>query len=597
MSSHDLENDGNADSLDTAISTGDGSPVDQPSQDEKKTRIRKKRIRKFFRPPRGSSRWLRTLPYVVVVVVVIGIVVGAAYGWQYTNSPSFCGTTCHTMPPEYAAYQISPHSQVRCVECHIGRDFIGSQVWRKAGHLHFLVLTAFKSFEYPIYAKGMRPAPQICEKCHSPAKFSDDSLRVRQHFVEDESNTTYSIYLIVKTGGGSKREGLGRGIHWHIENKVQFASTDALDQKIPYVRVTNGDGTVEEYVDVESTFDVASVDPVGLKTMDCISCHNRITHTVPSPDQSVDSAMARGVISSDIPYIRRQGAGVLNRTYRSQEEAFAEIANLDSYYRNFYPEFYATGAAKVADAITELQRAYSVSVFEDQEIDWNTHPNNVGHVNSPGCFRCHDGKHLNANKEAIRLECNLCHSVPVEAGAEDFVTDIEISRGPEPDSHRSANWISLHNQVFDSTCANCHTTEDAGGTSNKSFCSNSACHGVVFTYAGFDAPALREILKQQLPGPVTPLPNATDNPTYNSFVGPLLVAKCGTCHGSTASAGLDLTTYTGTMKGANDGPVVLAGDSANSKLVQVQSGQHFANVSAEELGTVKRWIDAGAPEK
>ena len=182
---------------------------------------------------------------------------------------------------------------------------------------------------------------------------------------------------------------------------------------------------------------------------------------------------------------------------------------------------------------------------------------------------------------------------------DDFVTNIEISRGPEPDSHRNANWISLHNQIFDQTCANCHTTADAGGTSNTSFCSNRSCHGTVYEFAGFDAPALREILKQQLPAPapVAPVPNAAGNPTYDSFAGPLFNAQCGTCHGSTGSAGLDLTTYAGVMKGGNNGPVILAGDSANSTLVIVQSGEHFAKFSGEELETIGRWIDAGAPEK
>ena len=603
MSSHDLEPDESADPSETpvpaAVLAADESSVGEPSQKKKKPRVREKRIRRFFRPPHGSSLWLRILPYGVIVVVLAGVVVGAAYGWQYTNSPPFCGKTCHTMPPEYAAYQLSPHSQVKCVECHIGRDFILSQLWRKAGHLHFVFLTAFKSYEYPIYAKGMRPAPQICEKCHSPAKFSDDSLRTKTHYTAGELSKPYSIYLMMKTGGGTAREGLGFGIHWHIENKVQFQSTDTLDQTIPYIRVTNADGTIAEYVDVTANVDTSSIDPASLKRMDCITCHNRITHTVPFPDQSVDSALARGVISSDIPYIRREAVGVLNRQYFNQEEAFAQIAKLEIYYKDFYPEFYATGVSKIGEAITEIQRIFSVSVFEDQEIDWNTHPNNVGHSNFPGCFRCHDGKHMNAKNEAIRLECNLCHSVPVQSGTEDLVTDIEISHGPEPGSHRNANWIALHNQAFDSTCANCHSTEDAGGTSNKSFCSNAVCHGTVFTYAGFDAPALREILKQQLPAPapVTSPPNGAADPTYDSFAGPLFSAKCGTCHSSNASAGLDLTTFAGTMKGSINGPIIVAGDSAQSKLVEVQSGKHFANVSADELATIKQWIDAGAPEK
>lgn len=556
------------------------------------------KIRNFFFPPPGSPRWVLILPYAILGVLTVSLLVSGAYAWDYTNSPAFCGTTCHTMPPEYAAYQLSPHSRVACVECHIGREFVGNQIFRKAGDVRHVIAVTFNTYEFPIRAKSMRPAPQICEKCHSPEKFSDDSLRVRDHFSADLQNTPYSIYLILKTGGGSKRVGLGRGIHWHIENQVQFLSTDQLDQNIPYIRVTNDDGSVDEFVDIESDFDPSSVSEADLKIMDCITCHNRISHTIPYPEQSVNTALARGVIDAGIPDIRRMGAEILSLEYANQEQALAAIAELENYYETTFPDFYSTGQQKVADAITELQNIYRNSVFEAQEVNWETHPNNIGHNTSPGCFRCHGGKHLNKNNEAIRLECNLCHSIPVVAGAEDFVADIQVSRGPEPESHLNPNWISLHNQVFDPTCESCHTTDDPGGTSNTSFCSNSACHGNVYTYAGFDAPALREILKDQLPPPpVEAIPSDTENPTFDSYVGPLFAAKCTVCHGSSSpQKGLDLSTYASAMKGGESGPAIVAGDNAGSLLVQVQSGQHFSTFSAEELGVIKTWIDAGAPE-
>ena len=555
------------------------------------------KLRSFFFPPQGSPRWMLILPYAILGVLTISMLVGGAYVWDYTNSPPFCGETCHTMPPEYAAYQLSPHSRVACVECHIGREFIGNQIFRKAGDVKHVIAVTFNTYEYPIRAKGMRPAPEICEKCHSPEKFSDDSLRVKERYTPDGQNTPYSIYLVLKTGGGSKRVGLGRGIHWHIENEVQFLSTDELDQNIPYIRVTNDDGSIDEYVDIESGFNTASVNEEDLKTMDCISCHNRISHTIPFPEQSMDNALSRGVIAADIPDIRRIGAEILSQEYANQEQALDAIANLESYYETTFPDFYATNQQKVTEAITEIQNIYTLSVFKDQEINWATHPNNVGHEDSPGCFRCHDGKHLNENDEAIRLECNLCHSIPVVAGTEDFVADIEISRGPEPESHINPNWIALHRDVFDTTCSNCHTVEDPGGTSNTSFCSNSACHGSVYTYAGFDAPALREILQGQLPPPPAEAASIdAENPTFDSYAGPLFAAKCAVCHGTTASASLNLSTYTDAMKGGEDGPVILAGDSAGSILVKVQSGSHFATFSADELEIIKTWIDAGAPE-
>ena len=557
-------------------------------------------LRKFFFPPHGSPRWIMILPYAVLGVLTISLLVGGAYAWDYTNSSSFCGTSCHTMPPEYAAYQVSPHARIACVECHIGREFIGNQIFRKAGDVKHIVAMTFQTYEYPIRVKSMRPARETCEKCHSPEKFSDDSLRSISHFKNDEDNTPYSIYLVLKTGGGAKREGLGRGIHWHVQNKVYYYPTGSEEQKIPFVRVINDDGSESDYVDIESDFDVTKVDASQLKEMDCITCHNRITHRIYTPEESLDRALSLGQISQDIPDIREKGVEVLSGDYATQAEAQTEIAKLESYYEGNHPEFYELNSGKVAEAVKVLQQVYADSVFIEQKVDWDSHPTNVGHIDSPGCFRCHDGKHLNDQQQAIRLECNVCHSIPVVAEAEDFLTRIEISRGPEPESHLNPNWISLHNEAFGPSCAACHTMDDPGGTSNTSFCSNSACHGNVYTFAGFDAPKLREILKEQLPTPepTAELPTSEGTPTFENYVGPLFATKCTGCHGDLATAGLNMLTYSDLMKGSTNGPVIIPGDSANSVLFQIQSaGGHFANLTPEELEIIKQWIEAGAPEK
>ncbi len=58
--------------------------------------------------------------------------------WEYSNTAGFCGTTCHTMPPEYNTYLVSPHARVPCVDCHIGRDWIAKQAIRKSGHMELI---------------------------------------------------------------------------------------------------------------------------------------------------------------------------------------------------------------------------------------------------------------------------------------------------------------------------------------------------------------------------------------------------------------------------------------------------------------------------
>jgi nitrate/TMAO reductase-like tetraheme cytochrome c subunit len=555
------------------------------------------KVHDFFFPPAGASRATRLLPYGLLGLLTLLVLIGGAYGWDYTNSPRFCGETCHTMPPEYTAYQVSPHARITCTECHIGRDFIATQITRKAGDLRHVVFTIFKKYEFPITADDMRPARETCEKCHSPTKFSDDSLQDMKEYKSDVPNTPQDIYLILKTGGGTKREGAGKGIHWHIENRILYYAPDRARQEIPYVRVFNDDGSVTEYVDVESGFSPATIQESDLEEMDCITCHNRITHLVEQPEVAVDNAISHNLIDASIPSIRTKAVEALRASYTSQPEAMKGIEGIENYYSTYYADYYAENEVKITAAIKVVQDIYNQLVYLEQKSDWNTHPNNVGHLYSPGCFRCHDGKHLDANNQAIRLECNLCHSIPVVAGNQDFIANIEISRGPEPETHRSPNWIVMHRQVFDSSCSNCHNTKNPGGTDNTSFCSNSACHGSAWTYAGFDAPKLREIIQAQLPTPA-PEPALGEGPlTFADTIGPLFKSRCTSCHGTNGVQGLDLTTLEGVLKGGQSGAAIVPGDPDASLLIQKQSGEtpHFSQLNASELELVKKWIEAGAP--
>lgn len=557
----------------------------------------KSRIRNFFFPPPGSSRWVRILPYATLGLLTLGLLVGSAYAWDYTNSPEFCGEVCHTMPPEFSAYLVSPHARIDCVECHIGRGFIATRITRKAGDIKHIVSLAFQSYEFPIRADDLRPARETCERCHYPEKFSDDSLREIRRFENDRNNTAISTYLTLKTGGGSKREGLGRGIHWHVENQVYYLASDDAEQQIPYVRVVEEGRAIAEFIEIDSNIDPNSIDETELKLMDCISCHNRITHLILQPEEAVDQLMMREIISSTIPEIRLKATEVLRAQYESKPQALSGIAGLKGYYESVYPDFTERNEDLIDKAVDALQEYYDKSVFPEQKADWNTHPDNIGHEDSPGCFRCHDGKHLNEKQEAIRLECNLCHSIPVVADPSVFVAEIEISRGPEPSSHLNPNWITLHRDVFDSTCVNCHTIEEPGGVSNQSFCSNSSCHGSVFEYAGFDAPALREILLQQLPEP-EPIAQPDGPLTFKDTLGLIFTQRCGACHGEQVLQGLDLTTYQSTLAGGFSGAAIVPGEPAASLVVIKLSSEqpHFAQLTTAELNLLIEWILAGAPE-
>lgn len=550
-------------------------------------------VRSFFLPPAEAKTFTRLLPIFAVVLLMLTLFAGSTYAWEESNSSVFCGTACHTMPPEYVTYQHSPHTNVACEDCHMGRDRLPVMIGRKIRY-SWQTGTAmlFNTYEYPIRAKNMAPARDACENCHKPEKFSTDTLVENRHFAEDEKNSQTSTFLVVKTGGGSSRQGLGNGIHWHIENPVLFYASDAQQQEIPYVVVQQPDGSQVSYVDVEADFDPASVDPAQLVQMDCITCHNRTAHLVDSPSDLMDDLLERGLVSNELAFIKKRGVEVLSADYTDPASAAQAIDAL----AGEYPD-----QAELAGAAVEaIQAAWQQANFPDQEVDWRTHANNLAHKDSPGCLRCHDGKHLSEAGEAVRLECNLCHSVPVVSGPRQITANLELSKGFEPDSHKHPNWISLHNQVFDDSCAGCHSVEDAGGSSNTSFCSNSACHGATWEFAGFDAPGLRVILIAQAEEiAAQPTSAPVSGPlTYTDAIGPMLDSVCGTCHGAAAMQGLDVTTYATLMQGGESGAAILPGDPQGSKIVELQrGGEHPGQLDAEQLQALEQWIEEGAPEE
>lgn len=551
-------------------------------------------LKRVFFPPPGARTFRRVLPFLIVVVLMLCGFLAGALAWETSNSTVFCGTTCHTMPPQYVTHQNSYHARLTCEDCHLGRTNLGESIIRKAKYSWQTGSAMIaNTYEYPIRAKNMRPARDVCETCHLPETFSDDKVVALKNFAEDEANSATTTYLILKTGGGSKRAGLGFGIHWHVENPVYFYASDTDRQTIPYVRVTGADGQAVEYVDIESGFDPKSVDQSKLLVMDCITCHNRTAHNIVKPADAVDSLMSRGLISADIPDIRKKAVELLNAQYASDTEALAAIDGLNDFYKQNYADFAAKEPQKVTDAVAQLKTYTTSSFFPDQKMNWETHPNNIGHKDFPGCFRCHDGKHVNAAGEVIRLECNLCHSVPVVSQASQLVANIPVNKGIEPPSHKDSKWIAMHRESMDDTCATCHDVTDPGGTSNQSFCSNSACHGSKWKFAGFDAPALRTLLH---PGVTPTAPATAGGPATYETVAAIFAGKCTACHGESGPKGVSLISYAAIM--GNPG-LIKPGDSAGSLLIQVQSGSepHFGQLSADELALVAKWIDAGAPEK
>ena len=126
----------------------------------------------------------------------------------------------------------------------------------------------------------------------------------------------------------------------------------------------------------------------------------------------MDQAISQGRISPKLPFIKREAVEVLKRDYPSHDAAVREIAtSMDSFYSSKYPQVHETGSADLKNAIESVKAIYLQNVFPEMRVNWGNYPNNVGHMDSPGCFRCHDGSHVSPDGRAIPNDCATCHDV------------------------------------------------------------------------------------------------------------------------------------------------------------------------------------------
>ena len=340
-----------------------------------------------------------------LLIVSISTYRGAAY----MDSPQFCGQSCHVMHPEFTAYKISAHSHVACVDCHIGT---GAEAYfsAKVNGTKQLIEVTLHRYPTPIPSPvtSLRPARVICEGCHTPARFVGEKLLVKSNFADDEQNSETQTVLVLHLGGEDSLSHLS-GIHGVHLNRMEYIATDPTRTTIPWVQRENADGS--ETVFTSSALNGAV--PQGeRRTMDCIDCHNRASHTFVTAEEAINRAMADGSISPELPWVHKEGLQLLNATYASQEEARATIpAQLEAFYRTQHPEVLPAKAALVKSAGEGLVTLYSQNVFPDMKVTWGTHPNNIGHMSYPGCFRCHDGDHTSKGGKIITQDCANCHNL------------------------------------------------------------------------------------------------------------------------------------------------------------------------------------------
>jgi len=358
----------------------------------------------------------RKAAVLVSVATVLNIIIfsAASYGGtQYLDSVQFCGQTCHTvMQPEFTAYANSPHSRVACVECHIGPGaswFVRSKV----SGVRQVFAVAFHDYPHPIPSpvQQLRPARATCEQCHWPQRFSGNVLFIRTHYQEDEANTPSTTVLDMKVGGHSATGMVGiHGHHLDPGVQVTYIATDQKRQVIPQVTYTDPEGKTTIYNSTDTKVTPEELERGEHRIMDCVDCHNRPTHTFQLPEQALDQAMTEQSISTELPFIKKEALLALKSAYPDRDTARQRIAEtLRSFYQTNYPKIAGSQGESLEGSIRSVQSIYFRNVFPAMDVTWGTYPDNLGHSDWPGCFRCHDGSHVSADGKTIPNDCETCH--------------------------------------------------------------------------------------------------------------------------------------------------------------------------------------------
>jgi hypothetical protein len=130
------------------------------------------------------------------------------------------------------------------------------------------------------------------------------------------------------------------------------------------------------------------------------------------PDVAMDQAFSAGKADSTLPFLKREAVAVLSGNYETNGQALAAIeSGIMKFYQTNYPDIFVNRQEAIKTSIAAIQNVYQTYFFPEMKTNWQTHPNNIGHLNFPGCFRCHDGNHVSKTGKVITNDCNVCHTM------------------------------------------------------------------------------------------------------------------------------------------------------------------------------------------
>ena len=393
---------------------------------------------------------------IATVIILFLSTLGSFEAYHITESVEFCGTLCHeVMEPEHVAYQKSPHANVTCVECHVGSG-ASWYVKSKLSGLRQVYAVFTNDFSRPIETPlhDLRPAMETCEKCHWPQKFYSRSLKTIKYFLADSANSEWDVILQMKIGPEYSELGLTEGIHWHINPEIEVSYKSENDKReiISYIKYTNKvSGEVHVYQNENIQVTDSALASSEMRSMDCIDCHNRPSHNYKSPSSYFDNSMITGEISNKIPYIKQVTMGILSEKFTDRDTAMMKISEgITNHYKTELADFYNTNKDLIDNSIAAIQKGFGQNTFPNMGVRYDMYPEHIGHQESEGCFRCHNGQFKSETGRVISKDCNLCHTI-IGQGKPGMMTYSSIRESLEFEHP-----VDIGTEWKETNCSECH---------------------------------------------------------------------------------------------------------------------------------------------
>jgi hypothetical protein len=358
----------------------------------------------------AGVRWSAIVILALTGLNIAIVSMAAVKAVEYSDSTAFCAGVCHTpMQPEAVAHLGTRHASVSCAACHVGPGAMGFTTAKLGGVRRLkAVVTGTVSKPIPVPVHDLPETAGTCLNCHTRDHYVGDRVTQIREYADDEGATEQVTTLAMKVGGGGFERGGPHGIHWHAsaETRIEYVANRTNRDTILWLRATDRRGTREYVADGATSEQIAA----GVsRTMDCTDCHNRVGHAIATtPERSVNQALHQGWLPRGLPFIRREAVAALKQAGTDGGVADQQI---DVRLRAFYAGTAGADRGQLSQAIAALQRLRGRNVFPAMKVTWGTYPDHLGHVDSPGCFRCHDDQHKSRDGKVITQDCEVCHAI------------------------------------------------------------------------------------------------------------------------------------------------------------------------------------------